>query len=165
MTGGTGMTGGPPAVAAALRRALSAEQAAVYGYGVLGAHLSWGPQASAITGWKAHQQARDDLGELLQARGIPAPSAAVGYQLPGPAGTAAQARSLAVLIEDRVAAAYLGVVALSERSLREFGARQLRAAALRAAAWRGGTIAFPGFPGTEAASQPSAVSRGRPAPG
>jgi Domain of unknown function (DUF4439) len=56
--------------------------------------------------------------------------------------------ALAVILEDRVARAYLALVALRYDALRLFGARQVRAAALRAAAWRGSTVAFPGLPGT-----------------
>jgi len=59
--------------------------------------------------------------------------------------TPGQAASLAVFLEDRVATAYLGLVALSDISIRQFGALQVRAAALRAAAWRGSTVAFPGL--------------------
>jgi Domain of unknown function (DUF4439) len=131
----------------ALQRALAAEQAAVYGYGVIGAHLT-GAQLRAATGdWIAHQVARDQLEALLRARGAQPGAAAVGYRLPTPVRTAAEAQSLAVLLEDRVTAAYLGLVALGERRLRVLGARRVRQSALRAASWRGTTIAFPGLPG------------------
>ena len=75
---------------------------------------------------------------------VPAP---VAYQLPVHVQTPAEARSLAVILEDRVAQAYLGLVALPEHSLRALGARELTASALRAAAWRHSTVAFPGLPG------------------
>jgi Domain of unknown function (DUF4439) len=131
----------------ALQRALAAEQAAVYGYGVIGAHLT-GAQLRAATGdWIAHQVARDQLEALLRARGAQPGAAAVGYRLPTPVRTAAEAQSLAVLLEDRVTAAYLGLVALGERRLRVLGARRVRQSALRATSWRGTTIAFPGLPG------------------
>ena len=133
---------------AALQDALAAEQAASYGYGVVGARLPQGSpaQGDATTDWVAHLRARDQLTQLISARGgTPAP-AAVAYQLPFPVSTAAQARTLAATLEDRVAQAYLGVVALPETGLRSFGAMQVRAAALRAEAWRGSTQAFPGLP-------------------
>jgi Domain of unknown function (DUF4439) len=49
------------------------------------------------------------------------------------------------VLEERIATAYLGLVALSNDSIRDYGARQVQASALRAAAWRGGTVAFPGM--------------------
>ena len=61
-------------------------------------------------------------------------------------GSPAAAESLAVLLEDRLAAAYLGVVAVGSPALRQFGAGKVAAAAARGAFWRGRTVAFPGFP-------------------
>jgi Domain of unknown function (DUF4439) len=132
----------------ALQDALAAEQAASYGYGVVGANLPQGSaeQGQATTDWVAHMRARDTLAALITARdGQPAP-AAVAYQLPSPVHSAAQARALAVTLEDRVAQAYLGLVALADTALRQFGAVQIRAAALRAESWRGAPVPFPGLP-------------------
>jgi len=136
------------APARALQRALAAEQAAVYGYGVIGAHLTGAQLRSATDDWIAHQVARDQLEALLRARGAQPAAAAVGYRLPAPVRGPAEARSLAALLEDRVTAAYLGLVALRERGLRELGAQRVRQSALRATAWRGTTIAFPGLQGS-----------------
>ena len=128
-----------------LQAALAAEQAAIYGYGVVGAHLSGTGLGAATADWTAHQEAADRLMAELRARGgTPAP-AAVAYQLPHHVGTARQAIALAELLEERVTSAYLGLVALPSADLRMLGARQVRAAALRAAAWRGTTVAFPGL--------------------
>jgi|HubBroStandDraft_6_1064221.scaffolds.fasta_scaffold04827_1 hypothetical protein len=140
------MTGG--SVIGALQAALSAEQAASYGYGIVGAHLPQGSatQAGASTDWVAHVRAADQLTQLISARGATPVPAAVAYQLPFPVSTTAQARALAATLEDRVAQAYLGLVALTEISLRSFGAQQVRAAAVRAEGWRGWTEAFPGLP-------------------
>lgn len=135
-----------PAVAA-LQTALAAEHAAVYGYGIAGAHLATVPRrlAAARRDWSIHEAARDRLSAMLTARGaVPAP-AAVSYALPFPVRSPKAAAALAVLLEDRVATAYLGLVALTDRGLREFGARSVRTAALRAATWRGHTVAFPGL--------------------
>ena len=68
--------------------------------------------------------------------------------------------SLAVILEERIATAYLGVVALSTPALRELGALQVRESALRAAFWRGTTVAFPGLTATALAPP-----RRNPAPG
>jgi Domain of unknown function (DUF4439) len=136
---GTGSTRG------ALQAALAAEHAAVFGYGVAGAHLTGARLAVARHDWVAHEVARDTLTAMLVSRGArPVPPAAA-YALPFPVHTGGAAVALAALLEDRVAAAYLGLVGLTEPSLRAFGARGLRSAALRAAGWRGQTVAFPGL--------------------
>jgi hypothetical protein len=144
----SGRGSGSGQVVAALQDALAAEQAASYGYGIVGARLPQGStnQNEAATDWVAHVRARDQLTQLISARGATPTPAAVAYQLPFPVNSPAQARALAATLEDRVAGAYLGLVALTEAGLRNFGARQVRAAALRAEAWRGSTEAFPGLP-------------------
>jgi Domain of unknown function (DUF4439) len=130
----------------ALQAALAAEHAAVFGYGVAGANLTGNARSRATADWVAHQVARDTLESMLRARGAQPVAAAVGYQLPVTVRTPADAAALAVILEDRVATAYLGLVAVSGAALRRFGALQVQAAALRAAAWRGSTVAFPGLP-------------------
>jgi hypothetical protein len=137
-------------VIAALQSALTAEHAASYGYGIVGARLPQrsAEQAAAATDWVAHMQARDQLSALITARGATPVPAAVAYDLPGPVRTPASAKALAATLEDRVAQAYLGLVALPESGLRSFGAEQVRAAALRAQAWSGSVQAFPGLPPT-----------------
>jgi Domain of unknown function (DUF4439) len=137
---------------AALQAALAAEHAAVYGYGVVGANLSGARQAAAMNDWVAHQVARDTLEAMLRSRGAEPVAAAVAYQLPVTVRSSAQAASLAVMLEERVATAYLGLVALNSASARQFGALQVRAAALRAAFWRGSTVAFPGLPASALAA-------------
>src|SRR5215469_233417 len=134
-----------PGATGALQAALAAEHAAVYGYGVIGAYLAGGSRAAATADWVAHQNARDELEAMLRSRGSQPGPAAVAYQLPIPVRTSAQAASLAVILEERIAAAYIGLVALSTPALRELGALQLRESALRAAFWRGSTVAFPGL--------------------
>ena len=101
--------GGKAAELAALQAALAAEQAASYGYGVLGAHLSRKRWIAATDDWVAHQRGRDQLTSMIIAMGgQPVPSA-VGYQLPSPVRSAAGAQALAVTLEDGVAQSYLGL--------------------------------------------------------
>jgi len=130
---------------AALQAALAAENSAVYGYGVAGAHLAGAKRAAAVRSWVAHQNARDTLTAMLAARGAQPVAAAAAYELPFDVHGAAAAVALATLLEDRLSAAYLGLVGLSDPALRAFGARAVRVAALRAATWRGSTLAFPGL--------------------
>ena len=101
---------------------------------------------TATSDWVAHEVARDSLESMLRSAGRQPVAAAVAYRLPHRVHSAAGAMSLAVTLEDRVATAYLGVVAVTSPRIREFGARELLAAATRAASWRGRTVAFPGFP-------------------
>ena len=139
----------------ALQTALTAEHAAIYGYGVAGAYLTGSAQAAmAMDDWVAHQVARDHLEAVLRSLGAQPTAAAVAYQLPSPVRNIGGAVALAVVLEERIATAYLGLVALSNESIRDLGARQVQASALRAAAWRGGTVAFPGM-------TPAALARSR----
>jgi hypothetical protein len=142
------MTSSAAKTIAALQQALAAEQAASYGYGVVGAHLPGGSAAAAVADadWVAHLRAGDQLTEMISVRGGQPVAAAVAYQLPFPVTSAAAAQQLAATMEDGVAQAYLAVVALAEAGLRSFGAQQVRTAALRAQSWRGTTQAFPGLP-------------------
>ena len=144
----SGQNSGSRASAAirALQSALAAEHAAVYGYGIVGAYLAGSMQATATADWVAHQQAGNALETMLRARGAQPAAAAVAYELPVAVQAPAQAVSLAVIIEDRIAAAYLGLVTVSASEIRTFAALHVQAAALRAASWSGSTVAFPGLP-------------------
>jgi hypothetical protein len=130
----------------ALQAALAAEQAAAYGYGVVGSHLTGSQAETATADWEAHQAAADKLNGLLASAGHTGVAAGVAYQLPGKVSTPAQAIALAATLEDQVTSAYLSLVARGGRDLRMLGAQQARAAALRSAGWRGSTVAFPGLP-------------------
>jgi hypothetical protein len=159
--------GGPAARAAAvgaLQAALAAEHAAVYGYGVAGAHLSGARRRTAAQDWQIHQASRDALTAMIAALGAQPVAAAAAYRLPFPVSTGRAAVMLAAFLEDRVATAYLGVVALSEARLRMFGARALESAALRAAGWRGRTLAFPGLETPAPGPVPSGPRASQPAP-
>jgi hypothetical protein len=137
---------GALSVVSVLQAALAAEHAAVYGYGVAGAYLTGTAVATATADWNAHQIARDTLETMLRQRGAQPVAAAPAYELPHKVNGPVPARALAVLLENRVTAAYLEVVAVSDPAVREFGARAMATAAGRAASWRGRTVAFPGFP-------------------
>jgi len=131
---------------AALQAALAAEQAASYGYGIVGAHLTGTRFGAASADCVAHERARDSLTAMIAARGGQPHPAAAAYRMPIRVSTPAQARSVAIALERQVAAAYLGLVALSDPALRRLGADQMRAAAVRSARWGGRPQAFPGLP-------------------
>ena len=151
----------PPAAVGALQAALAAEHAAVYGYGVAGAHLSGARQKAAAQDWRIHEASRDALAAMITALGAQPVAAAAAYRLPFPVNGGRAAVSLAAFLEDRVATAYLGVVALSETRLRLFGARASVGALNVPPYLRGRTLAFPGLE-SPAPGQPAP---GTPAPG
>ena len=130
----------------ALQGALAAEHAAVYGYGIVGAVLAGARQAQARACWVAHQEARDTLEAMLAKLGATPVAASPAYQLPFAVTSQASAVRLAVVLEDGVVRAYLGIVAVTNPTLRSFGALAMQPPANRAVAWRGSTVAFPGMP-------------------
>lgn len=129
----------------ALQAALAAEYAAVYGYGVAGAMLTGRDRTTALADWQSHQEARDTLQAMIVKLGATPVAASPAYQLPFPVRDARSARRLAATLEEGVTRAYLGVVAVTDETLRTFGALAMRTPANRAAAWRGSTVAFPGM--------------------
>ena len=146
--------------AAALQSALAAENAAVYGYGVAGAQLGTTARKLALHNWTQHEIARDRLQAMLTSLGVKPVAAQAAYRLPFPVHGPGAAISLAGYLENQVAAAYLGVVALDDPRLRAWGAGQAQACALRATTWLGRTMAFPGltsWPGAPAS--PAAQAR------
>ena len=130
----------------ALQGALAAEHAAVYGYGVVGAMLAGGLRSRARACWLAHQEARDTLESMLLKLGATPVAASPAYRLPFPVTGESSAVRLAVVLEDGVVRAYLGVVAVTDVPLRSFGALAMQPPANRAVVWRGSTVAFPGMP-------------------
>ena len=129
----------------ALQAALAAEDAAVYGYGVVGAFLTGGSQQAAAQDWTAHREARDTLATMISALGATPAAAQAFYQLPFAVHDASGAKALAAYLEDGVTRAYLAVVALTDPRLRTFGALAMQVPAQRAAFWQGRTQAFPGM--------------------
>ncbi|HVB45203.1 MAG TPA: ferritin-like domain-containing protein [Streptosporangiaceae bacterium] len=130
---------------AALQQALAAEQAASYGYGVVGAHLAGARYLQAAADCVAHDRARDRLTRLLIALGATPRAAAVAYKLPVTVSTKADAVLLAITLEGEVMAAYLDLVPAADPALRIVAATGMQDAAIRAAGWGGYPQAFPGF--------------------
>ncbi|MFI2612415.1 ferritin-like domain-containing protein [Kitasatospora sp. NPDC018619] len=136
-----------PAAVPALQAALSGEHAAVYGYGVVGAHLTDDPgRTEARATHAAHQAQRDAWQRLLTAATAAPTPAAGGYQLPFPVASAADAGRLAVHLETRLTAGYADLVAALPAAYRPAAATALRESALRARRWGAPATAFPGLP-------------------
>lgn len=138
--------GGALRAVGALQRALAAEHAAIFGYGVAGAHLRGGSRTAAAQYWTDHRRARDTLTGMITAMGGIPVAAAAHYSLPFEVNSAGSGTALAERLEDGVTAAYLDVVAVADPRLRTYGALAMQTAASRAAFWRGSTLAFPGLP-------------------
>ncbi|MEU4588472.1 ferritin-like domain-containing protein [Kitasatospora aureofaciens] len=131
----------------ALQQALSAEHAAVYGYGVVGAHLPDDQQrADARTYYAAHQAQRDAWQRLLTTLGTTPTPAAGGYQLPFPVTDAPTATKLAAHLETRLTTVYADLVADLPTPHRRTAATALRDCTLRAQHWGAPTTPFPGLP-------------------
>jgi hypothetical protein len=133
-----------------LQRVLAAEHAVVYGYGVAGARLAGTARASALRRWTVHRSRRDSLEAQVQQLGAEPVPPAAAYALPAPVRTAADARTLLTLLEERLAAVWADAVAdlgrPADRDLRRQAADGLADAAVAAARWRGGSVPFPGLP-------------------
>jgi S-adenosylhomocysteine hydrolase len=132
---------------AALQTVLAGEHAAVYGYGVVGAHLRGRAFTRAQTAYDVHRTRRDQLRALLNERAATPVAAAAAYRLPRAVETAADARLLATELEERLAAVWLDAVAALEGELRELAGGVVQDVAVWAAGWRGGSVPFPGLPG------------------
>jgi len=138
---------------AALREALAAEHAAVWGYGVVGAALAVEARPPATAAETAHRDVRDQVTALLEERAAEPVLAEGAYSLPFPVLSRVDAAALAVVLEDGVAAAWVRVLdQAAQREIRELAVGWLTAAETRAVAWRGAagtapvTTAFPGLP-------------------
>src|SRR3954469_9418381 len=138
---------------AALREALAAEHAAVWGYGVVGAALEVEARPPATAAETSHRDGRDRVTELLEDRGADPVAAEGAYSLPFPVLSGVDAAALAVVLEDGVAAAWVRVLdQAAERSTRELAVGALGDAEVRAVSWRIAagqtpvTSALPGLP-------------------
>jgi hypothetical protein len=128
----------------ALEAALGAEHAAIYGYGIVGAHLTGPALAEAQQAEAAHRARRDGLLVRLTAVGITPPAAAPAYALPFSVTDAASAQKLAVQLEERTAAIWRTALAPTAADQRKLALDGLTDCALRAARWRRATGAQPG---------------------
>jgi hypothetical protein len=133
----------------ALREALAAEQAVVYGYGVVGAHLSGKAEKYAGVRLGAHQVLRDQLAALIQQIGAVPGAALPAYQLPFPVADAANARLLGGTLENGSAGAAWDLAAATAAASpgRELAVGWLIDAAEAAALW-GAPTPLPGQPAT-----------------
>ena len=131
------------ALVRAWQGALAAEHEAVFGYGLVGPHLSGEELQLAVTCSNAHEALRDATSNALAAAGFTPQPPAADYPELSPVMDAAAARSLAIRLEDGCAAAwrYLYAQAAATRGararlLRPRAQQALTASAIRAVTWR-----------------------------
>jgi hypothetical protein len=136
---------GRPRATEALQQCVAAEHAAIWAYGIVGAHLEADLREQARATWDAHRARRDRAALLLRDRDAPVPASEPAYTLPFAVTEPVAARRLAADVENAVAAAYADLVLAAEGDLRAFAARSLQDAAVRAIRWGGTSEAFPGI--------------------
>ena len=118
-----------------LRAVVEAEQAAVYGYGVLGARLDPVTRRLAVTSYDVHRARRDRIVAALEDRGGTAPRPLAAYDVVVPDRAAALA--LAVHLEEGMALRWRALVSgTGDRELRQVAVSALQESAVRAAQWR-----------------------------
>ena len=117
----------------ALQEAIAGIDAAVYAYGVVGAHVRGSSQRQAMRAIAALDRQRAGF-EL--ALGSPVSEAAVAYALPGPVATAAEASALAELLEMKLLPLFDQVSATTTGAVHALAVNASRKAALRARFWQ-----------------------------
>lgn len=120
----------------AFATALSAEHAAIFGYGVVGAHLDQATQKAAREAETAHRNRRDDLLLRLSAANATAPPAAAGYTLPFPVTDQDSAMKLAASLEEGTARAWRAAVGAASGDERKLALQALTDCAVRATNWK-----------------------------
>ncbi|MER6285830.1 ferritin-like domain-containing protein [Streptomyces sviceus] len=139
----------------ALQKALAAEHAAVYGYGVVGGRIGEARRVEAKAAYDAHRARRDALVRAVKDLDGRPVAAAPAYALPFPVPDPAAAVRLAADLEDRVAGVWSDVVRATGGERRSTAAEALREAAVRAVRWRGESVAFPGLAERATTASPS----------
>ena len=115
-----------------LAELLAAEHAAVWAYGVIGAHLDEHRRVAALVAYDAHRLLRDSLLARLRARDLATPGPELAYTMP-PGSPVAQAISL----ESDLCVLWRDLVASTDSTdLRALAVRALSDAAVRAVRWR-----------------------------
>ncbi|GAA2820718.1 ferritin-like domain-containing protein [Crossiella cryophila] len=142
-----------PEAMAAVQRALAAEHAADWAYGLATAFVKDSLQNALREGATLHRARRDSTERLLRDAGATPVAAEPGYAAPQPVTDQPTAITLLVTAETDATAAWRAVLErTADANLRRSSLDALTAAAVRATRWRkaGGatplTVPFPGQP-------------------
>lgn len=121
----------------ALADAIAAEHATVYGYGFVSAHSTPDLNDMVSDALEEHRARRDTAITMLTSRGVIAPIAAIGYQLPMAVKNVNDASALAAKMESDDAVAWRAVLEQATTSSdRAFAVTALTQCAALAARWR-----------------------------
>ncbi|WP_327086578.1 ferritin-like domain-containing protein [Nonomuraea sp. NBC_01738] len=135
-----------------LNKALAAEHAAVYAYGLIGARTTGVLRARASVAYDAHRAHRDQLRPLVSARGGEPAEAEPSYALPVTPDNATEAVRLAVHVEQGITATYLELAAAGAETLRRYAALAMQESVTRSYGFRPAVTTFPGMPASPAPS-------------
>jgi hypothetical protein len=134
----------------ALRGALAAEHAAIFGYGVVGAHLSGQTREAARQAEGIHRDRRDEAALRIEAGGGQLVPAQPAYALPFAVTDARSAMNLAIELEEGTAGAWREALSGTDGDDRRLALDALISCAVTATRWREAaqieptTIPFPG---------------------
>jgi ferritin-like protein len=134
----------------ALRAALAAEHAAIYGYGVAGAYLNGEARTLARQAELEHRDRRDAVALRIEAAGGQLVAAAPAYTLPVEVTDAASAMRLAVALEEGAAGAWREALGATVDEERRLALDAFIASAVMATRWREAanitplTVTYPG---------------------
>lgn len=136
---------------AALYDAVAAEHAAIYGYGVVSAHIMPAQNELVSKALAEHRDRRESAVSMLGQQSVKAPLPAAGYQFPFVVKNSIDAAKLAIRMEGDCAVAWRAVLEQSDSEQdREFALKALTQCAVTAAQWRQVLGAWPvtaAFPG------------------
>ncbi len=145
-------TGKADAPVSAFQKVLAAENAAIYAYGVIGAHVAEPDHDQVEAAEQEHRSRRDLVSETLTARGAKPRAAAPAYELPKPVTDQASAIALAAEVEQRVAPFWRAILGILPAHDRKIAIAALSDCAVRATEWRqqqnvtpSPALAFPGM--------------------
>jgi hypothetical protein len=153
VTSPTASREGPADLVGALQSVLSAEHAAVYGYGIVGAQLSGAEESLATAAFAGHENRRDAVHRMILDRGATPVAALSAYQPRAPVTNRASALQLAIALEEDCAAAIVAVLSLTDDpTVRRSVAGWLTDAAVRDQLWRArlsqtALVTMPALPG------------------
>lgn len=124
----------------AVLAAINGEDAAVYAYGIIGAHLSGTAQGKARRALDSHRLLRQTWQNLLD-RPIAAPAA---FDLPSAVTDASSASALAIGIENALVPIYADLASATSGEPRSQAVTAAMECATRAVTWGGTPQPFPG---------------------
>ncbi len=135
----------------AVQNALAAEHAVIWGYAVVGVHVTEEQLPAVQRAELAHRSRRDLTADLLRMRDTEPVEAQASYELPFPVTDPATALRLAIHLEQGDATAWHFVLGWTDDvALRRTALTALTEAAVHATRWRlaagtqPATVAFPG---------------------